>query len=438
MSEISIIQLDYEVDLSNRYANLCDLPGFVLLESSDNYRGRYDIMSAYPYETITTKEQGTDLFSVLNNKIKPIKSSLELPFQGGAIGYFSYDLASELMGINSSNQINVTNMPTSKFGLYDWAIITDHILKKVILFSANTQKDTALITNIILEKWKKNSYKVGDFSILSELQILIKKEEYFAAIHSIKKELNRGRCYQINYTQPFQLHYSGRPWEIYTAIKKVNNIPFGAYLSYPEGNILSFSPERLLLMDKDMVLTSPIKGSCKRSINKLEDKQLSEDLLVSEKNRAENVMIVDLLRNDLGKIAQAGSVNVKALCQLESYEKVHHLVSYIEAYSKENILLFDVFKACFPGGSITGVPKKEAMKVIAEHETFKRGIYCGNIGYFSAHGRFDTNIAIRTLVAKDDTLYFAAGGGIVMDSIADEEYLECFIKIQAILQGLKR
>lgn len=189
-------------------------------------------------------------------------------------------------------------------------------------------------------------------------------------------------------------------------------------------------------MDKDKLLTSPIKGTEKRSSDPQRDELLRNSLLASSKNQAENVMIVDLLRNDLGKIAKPGSVHVRDLCAVESYQAVHHLVSNIEAIALEDQSMMDVFSACFPGGSITGAPKLEAMRIIAEQEAYARGVYCGSIGYFSRHGRFDSNIAIRTVVAREKILHMAAGGGIVIDSNWEDEYLECFTKIAAIINGL--
>lgn len=435
MKNIDLIDLPYEQNLHERYSNLCNLSGFVLLESTDKIRGRYDILSAYPYETLIVDKNNLATLSLLEKKMKPIDYGLNLPFQGGAIGYFSYDLAVNMMEL-THHQENLINMPDAIIGFYDWAIITDHHLKKVTVFAANTQQNTPLIIKKILKKWPKISAKFPAFSLLSEVNFLVNKRQYLDAFHHILANIKKGRCYQVNYTQLFHAFYEGSLWNLYSTIKKLNPVPYSAYLPYKQGNILSFSPERFLLMDKHSLLTSPIKGSRKRSSIPNIDDELGKALVASEKDRAENVMIVDLLRNDLGKIAKTGTVEVNNLFSLESYEKVHHLVSHIYAECREQISPIEAFLSCFPGGSITGAPKREAMKVIAEQELYSRGIYCGCIGYFSNHGRFDTNIAIRTMIAKEQQLYLAAGGGIVFDSLAEEEYAECFTKIAAILQGL--
>ena len=252
------------------------------------------------------------------------------------------------------------------------------------------------------------------------------------AIHS---ELIKGRAYQVNYTQPFLAEYRGDPWEMYKRVRVSNPVPYAAFMRCEEGDLLSFSPERYLTMDHGVVSTSPIKGTSRRSSNPVEDEQLRQLLLNSSKNRAENVMIVDLLRNDLGKYAKPGSVRVTSLCELQSFNSVHHLVSHIQAEYEQCVTPLEVFASCFPGGSITGAPKRESMRIIGEQERYGRGVYCGSMAYFSAHGRFDSNIAIRTITAKAETLYLSAGGGIVIDSHWEDEYRECFTKIAAIVNG---
>jgi para-aminobenzoate synthetase component 1 len=224
----------------------------------------------------------------------------------------------------------------------------------------------------------------------------------------------------VNLTQPFHANYEGDTWELYKKISKNNPVPFSAFLRKESADILSFSPERFLFYEEGKLLTSPIKGTIRRSSNAVEEAQLKHLLRSCEKNRSENVMIVDLLRNDLGKIAQAGSVNVTHLCELQSYKSVHHLVSTIEAQCLSHIAAFDAFLSCFPGGSITGAPKIESMHIIDEQEPYARGVYCGAVGYFSRHARFDTNIAIRTLIARNNLLHLAAGGGLVIDSDCED------------------
>ncbi|KTD23498.1 MULTISPECIES: aminodeoxychorismate synthase component I [Legionella] len=439
MAEIQIFNLTYSEDLIEHYQKLATLSGFVLLESNDRLRGRYDIVSALPYEELKIERNVSGfhhVFAALQKRLPQTVSAIDLPFQGGAIGYFSYDFAANLTGAHSVAQPSLENMPVVHVGLYDWAIISDHHLKKVYVFAANTRSETPLIVKEVLSVW----HQVGDynrpFGLTKPFTPLITKAEYQDAFHAIHQDLKKGRTYQVNFTQPFNAEYQGDSWVMYKKIRTKNPVPYSAYLHFSDADILSFSPERFLVMDKDKLLTSPIKGTEKRSSDPQRDELLRNSLLASSKNQAENVMIVDLLRNDLGKIAKPGSVHVRDLCAVESYQAVHHLVSNIEAIALEDQSMMDVFSACFPGGSITGAPKLEAMRIIAEQEAYARGVYCGSIGYFSRHGRFDSNIAIRTVVAREKILHMAAGGGIVIDSNWEDEYLECFTKIAAIINGL--
>lgn len=433
-----LYNLEYSDNLCEKYQKLAHLPGFVLLESSDKKNGRYDIVSAYSYEQITIKHNDpklSNIFDYLQRLIPQSTSLCDLPFQGGAIGYFSYDLATQLAGI-TSQQSSLTDLPLVELGLYDWAIIADHLEKKVVLFSANTRAETVDIILEILSLWQQECTTSYSFKLNEPFKSLITKADYKKAFDSIYRDLENGRSYQVNYTQPFNAIYEGDSWQIYKQIRAKNPVPYSAFLRTSDAEILSFSPERFLTMNGRQLLTSPIKGTEKRAINQAEDGFLRQSLANSVKNRAENIMIVDLLRNDLGKIAEAGSVHVTSLCEIESYQLVHHMVSHIKATCKNQITPLQAFNACFPGGSITGAPKLESMRIISEQEPFARGIYCGSIGYFSAHGYFDSSIAIRTVVAKEHILHLAAGGGIVIDSQWEDEYLECFTKIAAIVEGL--
>jgi len=434
------VELNYPPFLQEYYQKLSDLPGFVLLETRDHAHGRYDILSAYPYDRIKIKENTPDINLILNTikeKLAAESADSDLPFQGGAIGFIAYDLGVYLRGLNVSTKPSLHNMPLLDLGFYDWAIIVDHYLKKVTLFAANEHSSTADIVKEVIKLWHSESSKCTEFAIKSDFIPLISQESYQRSFMIIHQALKEGRSYQVNFTQPFQAKYEGNAWEMYQQVSSKNPVPFSAFIKNEEANILSFSPERFLLYDHGALLTSPIKGTTRRSANPVEDNELKIQLAECAKNRAENVMIVDLLRNDLGKISFPGSVRVSNLCSIQSYNSVHHLVSDIRSQCYESIHPFDAFLSCFPGGSITGAPKLESMKIISEQESYSRGVYCGSIGYFSKHGRFDTNIAIRTVIAKENTLHLAAGGGIVIDSDWEDEYLECYTKIAAIINGLK-
>ncbi|QEY51503.1 aminodeoxychorismate synthase component I [Legionella longbeachae] len=440
MSKFVLHSLDYSPALPELYQKLSHLPGFVLLESSDQVRGRYDILSAYPYDFIQLDQNLRDvpqLLGQLNHILSSQSAVTDLPFQGGAIGYISYDFGAKLLGINSKVQPGLQNMPLLDLGLYDWAIIVDHYQKSVTLFAANLYQATHEVVKEVLELWHDSERQCNDATLQSDFASLMSKEGYLKAFMEIYQSLKAGRSYQVNLTQPFLATYEGDSWALYKKISNQNPVPFSAFLRTTFADILSFSPERFLYYENGLLITSPIKGTIRRSNDPLEDEQLKFELSSCEKNRAENVMIVDLLRNDLGKIAQPGSVQVTGLCEVQSYNSVHHLVSTIKAQCLSSIRPFDAFLSCFPGGSITGAPKIESMKIIYEQELYARGVYCGAIGYFSRHGRFDTNIAIRTITAKDSFLHLAAGGGVVIDSNHEDEYRECFIKMAAIMNGLK-
>lgn len=438
MCRLTLTPLLYSDDLIAYYQTLLDLPGFVLLESTDKQRGRYDIVTALPYDSLRILRNEPNIhnaFQQLQSMLPNSPSFCELPFQGGAIGYIAYDLGEMLAGINSVPHSS-NDMPLIDMQFYDWAIVVDHHLKCVSLVSANTQPETEKVIKEIQARWLQRSSASSSFILQEPFAPLIDQKDYQHAFKAIHQELTRGRSYQVNYTQPFIGHYSGDPWAMYKMVRVKNPVPYSAFLRGANGDILSFSPERFLTMDNGHVLTSPIKGTTKRSADSKLDEQLRASLVASSKNHAENVMIVDLLRNDLGKFAIPGSVKVTALCEVQSFNEVHHLVSDIEAQCVPDITPLQIFEGCFPGGSVTGAPKREAMRIISEHEPYARGVYCGSIAYFSAHGRLDSNIAIRTLTAKEETLYLSAGGGIVIESNWEDEYRECLTKIAGIVNHL--
>ncbi|GGI76105.1 aminodeoxychorismate synthase component I [Legionella impletisoli] len=436
--ELSVHSLSYPKHLWGHYYHLSTLPGFALLQSTDQIRGRYDIVTAFPHDELTIKRNGTnpsELWNDLHRMLRCKSSSYDFPFQGGAIGYFAYDFAECLIGLNGKRHLE-SELPLVDLKFYDWAIIVDHHKKRVDLIAAHQHPDTKIRISDIIKRWNTPLKPKKKIQLSEAFASPINQEEYFNAFQAIHDALKWGRAYQVNYAIPFLTEFYDDPWLIYEKVSIQNRVPYAAFIRYSNFDLLSFSPERCLLVNQYKLLTSPIKGSAPRSDDLVQDKRYQFELTQSEKNRAENIMIVDLLRNDLGKVATPGTVKVKTLCELQSYSQVHHLVSHIEAKLKHELHPIDAFNACFPGGSITGAPKLEAMRIIHEHEPYTRGIYCGNIGYLSNHGRYDINIAIRTVISQQNKLYLRAGGGIVMDSNAHEEYDECYTKIKAILNAL--
>jgi para-aminobenzoate synthetase component 1 len=262
------------------------------------------------------------------------------------------------------------------------------------------------------------------------------KAAYATAFTRIKHYLKEGDSYQVNLTQRFVSPCQGDPWIAYRVLRRINAAPFSAYLNMPEVQVLSSSPERFLKVTEGRVETKPIKGTRPRKADPGEDQAQIAALAGSAKDRAENVMIVDLLRNDISRSCLEGSVRVPELFAVESYATVHHLVSTVTGELAPDQHALDLLRSCFPGGSITGAPKIRSMEIIEELEPHRRGIYCGAIGYIGFDGNMDTNIAIRTLVHNHGNIRFWVGGGIVNDSVLDEEYQECFDKAAALLQLL--
>ena len=276
-----------------------------------------------------------------------------------------------------------------------------------------------------------------NFSLTSPFNPTLSPDQYSQSIASIKDYIASGDCYQTNFTQHFSAGYKGDLWPAYLALRETAPSPYSAFWQWQDKALLSISPERFLKCSLGNVETKPIKGTLLRGKTVEEDQDNAVKLLNSDKDRAENLMIVDLLRNDLGKNCEPGSIRVPKLFALESFPNVHHLVSTVTGVLAEGSGPIDLLRGCFPGGSITGAPKKRAMEIIEELEPVKRSVYCGSIGYISATGRMDTNIAIRTVVADGTTLHCWGGGGIVADSEADSEYQESINKIQLLLDTLE-
>lgn len=410
---------------------------------------RYDIISCCPIKKILAYQNATivesnglkkvyrgDPINVLKKIITPSLSDAypNLPFSGGAIGYFSYDLGNKYESVKPVG-VDTDNIPIMAFGIYDWAIIIDHELKKSILIYS---VETKLIKKVIEGLNKKNfvSQKKTKFSIKSQYTSNLTYEEYLERFNSIKSYIEKGDCYQINFAQRFSLDYDGDTWEIFKKILPEYKSPYSSYMNFPFVKILSYSPERFLKIKDSIVETKPIKGTRPTHSNNSKNLLSKNELIDSNKDRAENLMIVDLLRNDLGRNCIFGSVKVKELFEIETFPNVHHLVSTIQGTISKRSDNFKLIKGCFPGGSITGAPKIRSMQIINELEPDRRSIYCGAIGYISFNNRVDLNIAIRTIIATQKNLYFWGGGGIVYDSDAKSEFQETLDKINPIINIL--
>ena len=274
------------------------------------------------------------------------------------------------------------------------------------------------------------------FALNSDWQSNMSETEYAAKFAQIEEYLKSGDCYQINLAQRFNAQFEGSPWAAYIKLREANKAPFSSFINHPQGAILSISPERFISVNNNVVETKPIKGTLPRKADALEDQRQAQILAASAKDRAENVMIVDLLRNDLSKHCKPHSVKVPELFALESYEAVHHLVSTVVGELNDDATPLDLLASSFPGGSITGAPKIRAMEIIDELEVHRRNIYCGSIFYMGFREDMDSSICIRTLLAENNQLHCWAGGGIVLDSVANDEYKETLDKVSKILPVL--
>ncbi len=452
-----LTELPYRPDSAALFETIADWPWAVFLDSGRHHPGqsRYDIISAQPYIRLVTRGQMTEVhadgsalsrddpFALLRRylDIDPALSQDEsaLPFCGGAIGYFGYDLARRIEHLPSRATAG-ERVPDMAVGIYDWAVVVDHLEQRSWLVGQGRDAETDIKWNALVARFTNPHVERAraPFRVTSNVTCSHTRESYGRVFRRIRQYIHDGDCYQVNLAQRFSAQASGDPWLAYQALRVLNPAPYAAYLSTPYAQILSSSPERFLRVEQGRVETRPIKGTRPRAGHARLDAELAEALRVSEKDRAENLMIVDLLRNDLSKHCELGSVKVPRLFDVESYATVHHLVSTVTGQLRPGHDAVDLLRGAFPGGSITGAPKLRAMEIIDEVERFRRGVYCGAIGYIGFDGGMDTNIAIRTLTFSHDTIRFWAGGGIVADSTEDAEYQETFDKAAALLRLLQQ
>ena len=460
MSNYLITGIPYTSDSSILFEKFADEPWAVFLDSNqpNAIHGRYDIISARPKVSITSKNNKNNIdswasslsvpgdpFSVIREYLplsKPQQRDdrLRLPFIGGAIGYFSYDLGRSLENLPSLSEDDL-DFPDMKVGIYSWAIVVDHLNKKTVIVADKTdlrmRREWDDLVKYISDTSNVKTKRI-EYKVLSEVKSNMAEATYKTAFNKIKSYIQEGDCYQVNLAQRFSASVEGSAWQAYCILRNINPSPFSAYLNYADFQILSNSPERFLSVKDNVVETKPIKGTRPRSKVSYEDDALMRELAHSKKDQAENVMIVDLLRNDISKNCALGSVKVPKLFDIESYPNVHHMVSTITGKLRDHRSAIDLLRGSFPGGSITGAPKLRSMEIIEELEPHRRGIYCGAIGYISNDGNMDTNIAIRTILHKNHHMYFYAGGGIVYDSEVSAEYQETFDKAAAMMQVLSQ
>ena len=420
---------------------------FILDSAMDPKKlGRYSFISSNPFKVLKYKDEEKNPLDNLKeelNKYK-VKNNTHLPFTGGAVGYLSYDLGNYVEKLPRTAKDD-TNVYDLYFGLYNWVVVVDHLEEKTYIATPdldieNEEKKIDEIENKI-----KESEVNGIDSICYEekevepikLSSNFTKAEFEDAVRKVQNYIRQGDIYQANLTQRFSGQTKLSSYELYRDLRRFSPAPFGAFLNFEHSSILSNSPERFIKCIGKEVETRPIKGTRPRGKTVEEDLRLQEELRNSEKDRAELLMIVDLERNDIGRISKIGSVKVPELFVIEPYANVNHLVATVVGELDEDKDCVDAIKATFPGGSITGAPKIRAMEIIDELEPTQRNVYTGSIGYIGFNGEMDLNIAIRTIVKQNEDVYFQVGGGMTWDSKPEEEYQETLDKAKSIMKALR-
>ncbi|MGK0705430.1 aminodeoxychorismate synthase component 1 [Yokenella regensburgei] len=446
----SIMTLPWREDAAETwFSALSAMPWAMLLHSgyADHPYSRFDILVADPLTTLVTRGETTTRQTAgvrVESSACPltlVQQALDdcgirphahpdLPFQGGALGLFGYDLGRRFEQLPSVAGADIT-LPDMAVGIYDWALIVDHKLKQVSLLSYGEPAERL--------RWLGSQVapQTEPFTLTSAWRSNMTRESYGEKFRQVQAYLHSGDCYQVNLAQRFEAECRGDAWQAFVSLNRQNRAPFSAFLRLEDGAVASLSPERFILLEQGAIQTRPIKGTMPRLPSPEADRQQAATLAASAKDRAENLMIVDLMRNDIGRVAVPGSVKVPELFVVEPFPAVHHLVSTVTAQLPKQLHATDLLRAAFPGGSITGAPKVRAMEIIDELEPHRRNAWCGSIGYLSFCGNMDTSITIRTLTLADGHVWCSAGGGIVADSIESAEYQETFDKVNRILQQLE-
>lgn len=457
----SFVEISYK-DPLEIFALFADKSGSVFLDSAKKSTdlGRYSYIAVEPFLTfqcqngkIKINEKETDgnpweLLQLLLTlfKTKPISGIPIL--QGGVVGYFSYD-ASRYLETLPDNTIDDFEFPDMSFGFYDVILSFDHELKKAWIVSTGfpefISERRLLRAEQRIQIWLQRINSISALGPLSSVYCSTEniasnfnQKEYEQAVGSVIESILCGDIFEANISQRFSVNLPENlnAFELYRRLSVRNAAPFAAYLHFDDTVLASASPERFLRLNNRAVETRPIKGTSPRFEDPVKDESSANTLLMSEKDRSENIMIVDLMRNDLSRVCDDHSVTVPQLCGLESFATVHHLVSVVRATLSVNYDAVDLLRATFPGGSITGAPKVRAMEIIDEIEPHRRGPYCGSIGFISFSGDMDTSITIRTYAIKNKRLSFHVGGAIVVDSNPAQEYQETLDKAAGMLSAL--
>jgi len=444
MSFCKLHSLCYRPDPTAWFERIRQAPGAVLLDSGrpTAERGRYDILSAWPLAVLkpAPDEPGRDFLQRLRGALRTLKpaeapADTPLPFVGGLIGMLAYDFGRHLERLPHRSKDDCA-LPAAQMGLYAWALITDHQLQRsqLVFHPSVAQEERDRLIRLFAADDEVYSRA---FRLRGRFEADIDAGEYKRAITRIQDYIQAGDCYQVNFSQRFRARCEGDAWAAYLRLRAACPTPYAAFMALDDGAIASLSPERFLRLHQGEVETRPIKGTRPRRTDPVADAVEAQALLASPKDRSENLMIVDLLRNDLGRSCRTGSIRVPELFELESYPNVHHLVSSVTGTLDEGRDAFDLLAGSFPGGSITGAPKIRAMQIIDELEPTARAIYCGSLLYIDVRGEMDSSIAIRTLLFGGGQVRCWGGGGIVADSDWHAEYQESMDKVRVLMEALE-
>ncbi len=434
----------YDILVANPLARIRPTSGFSSVETSILWRNGHALYDLQDFGNSSNEATPANPIALLNELMTRIcqepwalSAPKDLPFTGGLLGYYGYESGHFVEQLPDS-VIHDIHLDTLDIGLFGWAVITSHTNKTTELIVTPWCDETESADILKRLTQVNTTTQVHGFTLKAPFRSNMTAKDYAEKFAKVQDYIQSGDCYQVNLAQRFSSQYQGDTFHAYQTLREVCPTPFSAYIELSaEQSLLSHSPERFLLCDKGRVESKPIKGTMARGATPEEDKANADWLLASEKNRSENLMIVDLLRNDLGRTCLTGSIKVPALFKLESYANVHHLVSTVEGQVDRADQAIRVFHQSFPGGSITGAPKIRAMQIIDELEPHERSVYCGSIAYFSANGQMDSSITIRTLVADHGVLHCWAGGGLVADSKCEEEYEETFTKVGKLTHTLE-
>ena len=454
------LKLDPAASMAGMFALFKGVSHAVFLDSSlaGPRLGRYSYLTADPFLVLRSKGRHvqiesrgeiqrleSDPFDVLRDLLKGYSQARVQglpPFQGGAVGYLAYELAHHLETLPRSADDDL-GLPEMNIAFYDWVIARDGATGSTWAIATGLPEGTDGEAQERL-RWierRLNQEPAPPRPVVPTppagvMRSNFSRSEYVRAVGVVKDYIVEGDIYQANISQRFETPIRGEPWELYLRLRRDSAAPFSAYIGFPEVTVLSASPEEFLRLENGAVITRPMKGTRPRGPTPDEDRRIAAELLASEKDRAENIMIVDLMRSDLGKVCRPGSIGVPEIFTIEEYPTVFQMVSTVSGELRPDVDAVDLLRACYPGGSVTGAPKIRAMEIIDELEPTQRSVYCGAIGYMGFDDTMLMSIPIRIILVVDGTAYVQVGGGIVADSEPDAEYEETMHKARGSFRAL--